>query len=299
MSSLTKLTRKNVYFGWGEEQDEAFSTLYKKLCEAPILVLPEGTKDMVVYSDASYSDLGCVLIQRDQEDALKEENWKNEHITSYIPHLVDDSRGIKTRFGSIYISFRSGIKDLLLEEAHKFKYSIHLGATKMYIYLKRNYWWSGMIRDCVKYVEKCLTCLKVKAEHQKPYANVQPLDIPVWKWENITIDFVSKLPKTTKKHDVVRVIIDRLTKSAHFIPIRENMPVDKLAKIYVNEIVVHHGVPVSIVSVRDGRLTSNFWRSFQEELGTRLNMSTAFHRQTDGQSERTTQTGALSRICLQ
>ncbi|GJY32753.1 putative reverse transcriptase domain-containing protein [Tanacetum coccineum] len=166
----------------------------------------------------------------------------------------------------IYIPFRSNVKELILEEAHKSKYSIHPRATKMYLDLKRNYWWPGMKRDCVKYVEKCLTCLKVKAEHQKPYGKIQPLEIPVWKWEKITMDFVTKLPRTTKKHDAIWVIVDRLTKSAHFIPIRGKMLVHKLAKIYINEIVARHGVPVSIVLDRDGHFTSNFWRDFQEEL---------------------------------
>ncbi|GKA74094.1 hypothetical protein Tco_0780396 [Tanacetum coccineum] len=225
-----------------------------------------------------------------QVEALKEENWKNERITSYIPHLEDDSRGIKTRQRRIYISFRSNVKELLLEEAHKSKYYIHLGATKMYLDLKKNYWWPGMKKDCVKCVEKCLTCLKVKFEHQKPYGKIQPLEISVWKWEKITMDFVTKLPRRTKKHDAIWVIVDYLTKSAHFIPILENMPVYKLAKIYVNEIAARHGVPVSIVSDRDGRFTSNFWQDFQEELGTKLHMSTAFHPQTDGQSERMIQT---------
>ena len=234
-----------------------------------------------------------------QEEALKEENREKERITSHIPHLEEDSRGIKTRYGRIYIPFRSDIKELILEEAHKSKYSIHPGATKMYLDLKRNYWWPGMKRDCVKYVERCLTCLKVKAEHQKPYGKVQPLDIPVWKWEKITMDFITKLPRTKRKNDAIWVIVDRLTKSAHFIPIRENMPVDKLAKIYVNEIVARHGVPISIVSDRDGRFTSNFWKSFQEELGTKLHMSTAFHPQTDGQSERTIQTlEDMLRACM-
>ncbi|GKE86485.1 putative reverse transcriptase domain-containing protein [Tanacetum coccineum] len=107
-------------------------------------------------------------IKAAQLDALKEENREGERITSYIPYLEEDNRGIKTRQGRIYILFQSNVKELLLEEAHKSKYSIHPGATKMYLDLKRNYWWPGMKRDCVKYVEKCLTCLKVKAEHQKP-----------------------------------------------------------------------------------------------------------------------------------
>ncbi|GJZ86641.1 putative reverse transcriptase domain-containing protein [Tanacetum coccineum] len=155
-SSLTKLTKKNTPFVWGEEQEEAFVTLRRRLCETPILVLSEGTEDMVVYSDASYSGLGCVLMQRGkikaaQEEALKEENLKNKRIASYIPYFEDDSRGIKTRQGRIYIPFRSNVKELLLEEVHKSKYSIHSEATKMYLDLKRNYWWPGTKRDCVNY----------------------------------------------------------------------------------------------------------------------------------------------------
>ncbi|GJZ31316.1 putative reverse transcriptase domain-containing protein [Tanacetum coccineum] len=261
-SSLTKLTKKSTPFEWGEEQEEAFVTLRRKLYETSILVLPNGTEDMVVHCDASYVGLGCVLMQRGkrhylygvkfiiytdhrslqyflekkdpnmrqrkwldllkdydyeiryrpgkanvvadalsrkerekvkrihslrmiitydlfdkikmaQVEALKEENWKSERITSYIPHLEDDSRGVKTRQGRIYILFRSHVKDLLLEEALKSKYSIHPGATKMSLDMKKNYWWLGMKRDCVKYVEKCLTCLKVKAtqDRWKSYAN--------------------------------------------------------------------------------------------------------------------------------
>nr|GEV52604.1 putative reverse transcriptase domain-containing protein [Tanacetum cinerariifolium] len=172
--------------------------------------------------------------------------------------LENNSQGIKTRQGRSYIPFRSIVKELLQKEVHDSKYSMHLGVTKMYLDLKRNYWSSGMKRYCVKYVEKCLTCLKVKTEYQKPYGKIQPLEILVWKWENITMDFVTKLPSTTKKHDTIWVIVDRLMKSAHFIPIREGMPIHKLAKIYINEIAASHGVPISILSNRDGRFTYNF-----------------------------------------
>ncbi|GJT40774.1 retrotransposon protein, putative, ty3-gypsy subclass [Tanacetum coccineum] len=205
-----------------------------------------------------------VVAHAAQVEALKEENWKSESSASYIPHLEDDSRGIKTRQGRIYIPFRSNVKELLFEEAHKSKYYIHPGATKMYLDLKKNYLWQGMKRDCVKCVEKCLTCLKVKAKHQKLYGKIQPLEILVWKWEKITMDFVTKLPRTTKKHDAIWVIVDRLTKSANFIPIRENMPIHKLAKIYVNEIVARHGVPVSIIFDRDGRLLLIFGKIFKK-----------------------------------
>ncbi|GJZ40908.1 hypothetical protein Tco_0587794 [Tanacetum coccineum] len=315
-SSLTKLTKKNTPFVWGEEQEEAFVTLRRRLCETLILVLPEGTKDMVVYSDASYSGLGCVLMQRGKVIAYASRQLK-KHEENYPTHdlefaavvfalkiwrhylygvkfiIYTDHRSLQyflekkdpnmrqrrwldlLKYYDCEIRYHPGLggeanvgwRGALSEKAHKSKYSIHSGATKMYLDLKRNYWWPGMKRDCVKYVKKCLTCLKVKAEHQKPYRKIQPLEIPVWKWEKITMDFVTKLPSTTKKHDVIWVIVDQLMKSAHFIPIREGIPVHKLAKIYVNEIVARHGVPVSIVSDRDGRFTSNFLRDFQEELG--------------------------------
>nr|GEZ51501.1 reverse transcriptase domain-containing protein [Tanacetum cinerariifolium] len=114
--------------------------------------------------------------------------------------------------------------------------------------------------------------------------------IPEWKWDNITMDFITKLPKSSQGFDTIWVIVDRLTKSAHFLPIRENDPLDKLARLYLNRIVARHGIPVSIICDRDGRFTLNFWKSFQKALGTDICMSTAYHPETDGQSERTIQT---------
>ncbi|GJX16626.1 putative reverse transcriptase domain-containing protein [Tanacetum coccineum] len=139
------------------------------------------------------------------------------------------------------------------------------------------------------YVSKCLTCSKVKAEHQKPSGLLQQPEIPEWKWENITMDFINKLPRTSSGHDSIWVIVDRLTKSAHFLAVREDFKTEKLARLYINEIVARHGVPVSIISDRDSYFTSRFWQSLQKALGTRLDLSTAYHPETDGQSERTIQ----------
>ncbi|GKF49793.1 reverse transcriptase domain-containing protein, partial [Tanacetum coccineum] len=161
----------------------------------------------------------------------------------------------------------------------------------MYQDIKKLYWWPNMKADIATYVSKCLTCAKVKAEHQRPPSGllVQP-KIPEWKWDNITMDFVTKLPKTSQGYDTIWVIVDRLTKSAIFTPMRETDPMDKLARIYLKEVVTRHGVHVSIICDRDPRFASNFWRSLQNALGTNLDMSTAYHPQTDGQSERTNQT---------
>ncbi|GKF48013.1 putative reverse transcriptase domain-containing protein, partial [Tanacetum coccineum] len=118
---------------------------------------------------------------------------------------------------------------------------------------------------------------------------VQPA-IPEWKWDNITMDFITKLPKSSQGFDTIWVIVGRLTKSAHFLPIRENDLLDKLAKLYLNRIVARHEIPVSIICDRDGRFTSNLWKSFQKALGIDISMSTAYHLETNGQSERTIQT---------
>ncbi|KAL1534042.1 hypothetical protein AAHA92_31446 [Salvia divinorum] len=182
------------------------------------------------------------------------------------------------------------LRNEILTEAHETLYTAHPGSTKMYQDLKGAFWWDGMKRDIASFVEKCLACQQVKALHQRPYGKLQPLEIPEWKWEHIAIDFVTGLPKTRQGNTAIWVIIDRLTKSAHFIPIPVTHGSDKLARIYVKEIIRLHGVPVTITSDRDTRFTSRFWISLQRELGTRLNFSTAFHPQTDGQSERTIQT---------
>jgi hypothetical protein len=194
-------------------------------------------------------------------------------------------------FGSrLCVPNDENLKQEILEEAHSSAYAMHPGGTKMYRTLKEYYWWPNMKREIAAYVSRCLVCQQVKAERQKPSGLLQPLPIPEWKWEHITMDFVFKLPRTQGGHDGIWVIVDRLTKSAHFLPIKETYTLDKLAKLYVREIVKLHGVPESIISDRDSRFTSRFWGALQAALGTKLQFSTAFHPQTDGQSERTIQT---------
>jgi len=189
----------------------------------------------------------------------------------------------------MWVPFYGGIRELIMHESHKSKYSIHPGSDKMYQDLKKLYWWPNMKAEIATYVSKCLTCSKVKVEYQKPSGLLQQPEIPQWKWERITMDFITKLPKTSGGYDAIWVIVDRLTKSAHFIPIRETYSMEQLTRLYVKEIVSRHGAPISIISDRDSRFTSNFWKSLQDSFGTKLEMSTAYHPQTDGQSERTIQ----------
>jgi hypothetical protein len=144
-----------------------------------------------------------------------------------------------------------------------------------------------MKTEIAEFVARCIVCQQVKIEHQKPAGLLQPLEIPEWKWEQITMDFVSGLPRTKKGYDSIWVIVDGLTKSAHFIPVKTTYKTPKFAELFIEQIVKLHGVPLSIVSDRDPKFTSRFWKAFQEAMGTRLKMSTSHHPQTDGQSERT------------
>ena len=156
-----------------------------------------------------------------------------------------------------------------------------------------------MKKEIAEYVSRCGICQQVKIEHQRPAGELQPLPIPEWKWENIAMDFVTGLPKGKKGNDAIWVVVDRLTKSVLFLPIKMTDPIDKLAKLYVNEVIRLHGVPISMVSDRDPRFTSRLWPSLQRALGTEVNLSTAFHPQTDGQSKRTIQTlEDLLRSCV-
>ncbi|GJY51666.1 putative reverse transcriptase domain-containing protein [Tanacetum coccineum] len=177
-----------------------------------------------------------------------------------------------------------------MHESRKSKYSIHPGSDKMYQDLKKLYWWPNMKGIIAEYVSKCLTCSRVKTKCQKPSGLLIQLEIPTWKWERITMDFVTKLPKTSSGHDPIWVIVDRLTKSAHFIPTRETDSMETLTRLYIKEIVSRHEVSISVISDRDSHFTSRFWQSMHNALGTQLDMSMTYHPETDGQSERTIQT---------
>nr|GFB19479.1 hypothetical protein [Tanacetum cinerariifolium] len=314
--SLTISTQKCKTFDWGEEQELAFQTLKDKLCNAPVLALTEGLKDFVLkIHEKNYTthdlELGAVVfalkiwrhylygtksvIYTDHKrnvvaDALsRKERVKPKRVRTMnvilqlsikdrilvaqkeaVDEFVGLQRGLDEMIeqrsdGTLYymdriwVPLKGEVRTLIMDEAHKSKYSIHLGANKMYYDLKDRYWWPGMKKDIAEYVR-------------------------------ITMDFVTKSPRTSSGHDTIWAIGDRLTKSAYFLPMRKDYKMDRLARLYLNKIVARHGVSISIISNRDSHFTSRFWQSMQEALRTRLDMSTAYHPQTDGQSKRTIQT---------
>ncbi|GKC36671.1 putative reverse transcriptase domain-containing protein [Tanacetum coccineum] len=387
---MTKLTQKMVKFEWGDKQEAAFQLLKQKLCNAPILTLPEGSEDIIAYCDASKKGLGAVLMQREkvisyasrqlkideknytthdlelgavvfalkiwrhylygtkctvftdhkslqhildqkelnmrqrrwlellsdydcdiryhpgkanviadalsrkerepplrvralvmtislnlpkqilnaQTEARKPENIKNEDVGGMLVENAKYPEAIRTEKlepctdGTLCLNGRSWLPcygDLQTVIMHDYEEAIFLVA--------------NIESDSATFDSKCLTCAKVKAEHQRPSGLLVQPKIPEWKWDNITMDFVTKLPKTSQGYDTIWVIVDRLTKSAIFTPIRETDPLDKLARLYLKEVVTRHGIPVSIICDRDPRFASNFWRSLQNALGTNLDMN--------------------------
>ncbi|GJR52648.1 putative reverse transcriptase domain-containing protein [Tanacetum coccineum] len=224
-----------------------------------------------------------------QSEARKEENFINKDLHGMINKLEPRTDKTLCLNNRSWILCFGDMRALIMLESHKSKYSIHPGSDKMYQDLKKLYWWPNMKVEITTYVSKCLTCAKVKVEYQKPSGLLVQPKILQWKWENIKMDFVTKLPNTATGQDTIWVIVDRLTKSAHFF-MREDDTLEKLTRQYLKEVVSRHGVLVSIISDCDGNFTLHFWKSLNKALGTRLDMSIAYHPQTDGQSERTIQT---------
>jgi hypothetical protein len=159
----------------------------------------------------------------------------------------------------------------------------------MYHDLKSRYWWYGMKRAIAEYVALCDNCQRVKAERQRPAGLLQPLKIPEWKWEEISMDFIVGLSKTQSGYDSIWVIVDRLSKVAHFILVKTIYKGSKLAELYIARIVCLHGMPKKIVSDRGTQFTSKFWEKLHESMDTKLNISSAYHPRIDGQTERVNQ----------
>ncbi|GJW57362.1 putative reverse transcriptase domain-containing protein [Tanacetum coccineum] len=359
--SITIWTHKRKTFNWCEEQEYAFQTLKDKLCNAPVLTLPDGSEDFLVYCDAFGIGLGCVLMQRGKVIAYASRQLKI-HENNYTTHdlelgvvvfalkiwrhylygtksfiytdhkslqhifsqkelnmrqrrwielfsdydykiryhsgkvnvvadalsrkervnpkrvramnmilqssikdrilmaqkeAVDESAGLQKGLDEmtklrnnralyyldrIWVPLKGDVRILIMDEAHRSKYFVHLReiGIMMYYDLRDRYWWPRMKKDIAEYVSRCLTCLKVKAEHQRPSGLLQQPKIPIWKWEGIFMNFVTKLPKTSSGHDTIWVIVNRLTKSAHFLPMCKDYKMERLAILYLNEIVARH-----------------------------------------------------------
>jgi hypothetical protein len=243
---------------------------------------------IVTNTEATEMEVGSNIFQEIRKGQVEDE--KIREIKCNInedksPGFSEDEEGVLWYKGRICVPSIKELKDKILHEVHESAYSIHPVWNKMYHDLMATYWWYGMKRDIAEYVALCNTCQRVKAEHQWPAGLLQPLQVPEWKWEEIDMDFIVGLPRTQSGYDSIWVIVDQQTKVAHFIPVKTTYSGQQLAELYMSRIVCLHGVPKKIVSDGGMQFTSRFWERLHEALDTQLHFRSAYHPQTDGQTE--------------
>jgi hypothetical protein len=182
----------------------------------------------------------------------------------------------------IYVPNFQELKIMILKEMHNVPYVGYPGYQKTVAAVKSHYFWLGMKKEIAEYIARCMECQKVKAEHRNPVGLLQPLPIPKWKWEVVTMDFITGLPRTNKQHDSIMVVVDKLTKIYHFIPLKTTHKATHVVDIYMREVARLHGIPKTIVSDRDSKFTSKFWKGLFKGFGTNLNFNTTYHPESDG-----------------
>jgi hypothetical protein len=237
------------------------------------------------------------LLQQVQDAALNDQRYQDlvaqlaTNAEGTMPFQVkDDGLLYYTARDASRLYVPEALRDLFLHEAHDSRISGHLGVHKTLERLTRVAYWPNMERSVRFYVRTCDACQRNKPSNQKPPGMLQPLPIPNRNWDSVSMDFITKLPKTLDGHDSILVVVDRLSKMAHFIPTTNKVDADEAANLFFSNVFRLHGLPSSIVSDRDPKFTSNFWRVLFGLTGTKLAMSTSRHPQTDGQTERMNRT---------
>ncbi|MCO5560051.1 hypothetical protein L7F22_013657 [Adiantum nelumboides] len=188
------------------------------------------------------------------------------------------------------VPHNGALRKILIQEHHEVSFAAHPGINKTYRLLSATYFWPQMQQDVIKYVKACHSCQIMKASKQLPQGLLQPLPVPKERWESISMDFITTLPRTTKGNAQILVIVDRFSKMAHFIPCKKAASAPDIASLFVQHIFRIHGLPRSIISDRDPKFTGHFLTSLFKSLDTNLLFNSAYHPQTDGQTERVNQT---------
>jgi hypothetical protein len=226
-------------------------------------------------------------IRKGQKDDEKINEIRQLIIDGKGPDFREDAKGVVWFKDRLCVPDIKSIQEVILKEAHEAVYSIHPSSEKMYQDLKKRFWWYGMKREIAEYVARCDSCQRIKAEHQRPVGLLQLLQIPQWKWDEIGMDFIVGLPHPRASYDSIWVVVDRLTKAAHFIPVKTTYNSAVLAELYMSRIVCLHGIPKKIIL--EAPNLPHFWQQLHEALGTHLKFSSVYHPQIDGQTERINQ----------
>ncbi len=223
-----------------------------------------------------------ILQRLESSDEKEKAQVRNYELHDDKVYLKKDQR--------LVIPYHRELRTRIICEFHDIPISGHLGIDKTYGNVSKHFYWPKMFKDIRRYVLSCDDCQRNKPSNQTPIGLLQPLEVPMHKWEQVTMDFIVQLPPTTNGHDAIIVFVDRLTKRAHFYPTHTSISAPEVAKAFFETIFKNHGLPRAIISDRDVRFTSQFWKALFQHLGTKLAMSTAFHLQTDGQTERMNRT---------
>ncbi|GJP47701.1 hypothetical protein CLOM_g6873 [Closterium sp. NIES-68] len=278
-SPLTDLLKKGKFYEWGGEQQAAFDQLKLFLTTPPVLRIADPHRPFELITDASDLAVGAVLLQ-DFGEGLQPIAYESRKLNpAERNYPVHDKELLAVRTAA-----------LLIQEAHDSNFSGHYGIDKTAKLLSRNYYWPDLSTDVQQYVTSCATCQRMKSSRLRRAGLLQPLEPPSRPWQQVTMDFVTSLPAGPSGNDAILVVVDRLTKMAHFAACKTTITAEQTAKLFLTNIVRLHGIPSAIISDRDTRFTSNFWTKTWQQYGTRLHLSTAYHPQSDGQTERTNQT---------
>jgi hypothetical protein len=266
--------------------DSKIATLCDELCKLNMEVVSPGTLDYISVEPTLQEQIVLAQIGDKGVQVIKE--MLEQKVDKY-KCFRQDSKGVLWFEDRLVVPKNPELSKKILDKAHLSKFSMHPGSNKMYHDLRSVYWWTRMKREISKYVSECDTCQRIKASHLKVAGTLQPLLIPSWKWEELSMDFIVGLPNTYRRHDSIWVIMDRLIKTAHFLSVHTTHRAEKYAEIYIDQIVCLHGIPWTVVSDRGAPFVAHFWEQLQESLGTHVIRSSAYHPQTDGQTERINQ----------
>jgi hypothetical protein len=247
---------------------EAFNeTLCYQMRNLNLEIIPQGSLNFISIESTLQER---IIVSQLHDEGIKIIKQKISQGEAKYRCFHTDHQGVLWFNNHIVVPKDPQLRKQILDEAHLSKFSIHPGSTKMYQDLQQNFWWTRMKREIAKYVSECDTCQRVKASHLRISGTLQPLPFPSWKWEDISMDFIVGLPNTSQKHDSIWVIIDRLTKTAHFLPVHTTYSAKKYAEVYLDPIVRLHGVPKTIISDRGAQFIARFWEQLQSALGTKL-----------------------------
>jgi hypothetical protein len=261
-------------------------TLCEDMRKLQLEVVVQGNLYALVAESNLYD--GIVTAQRDDE-GVQQIKQKLAEVDPKYTCFQKDAKDVMSFLKRLVIPADPDLKKEIFNEAHLSKFSIHPRSTKMYKDLKENFWWSNRKVDIAKYVSECDTCHRMKASHLKSLDILQTFSITMWKWDDISMDFTVGLTLTARKKHSIWVIVDRLTKTAHFIAVHSTYSVQQYVELYMDQIVRLHGILKTIISDRGTQFVARFWEQLHECLGIKLICSSSYHPQTDGQTERVNQ----------